>query len=306
MKTTKFALLLALVCIQYSLACTPKKIASDLTSQIMKGGAPSVEMEPDPDIGEQAGLPLIKMIEAFHYDNPKNKTYRVLLSRAYATYGFAFLEWNMLKSQNTDPALFDKNLKRAKQFYGQGKSHGLEVLKRKGSFANALNKDLATYKKSLKGFGKNDVPALFWTAFNWGSLINLSKDSPLAIAELPKVEALMQRALELDENFYYGGPHLFFGAYYGSRPKMFGGDPVQSQQHFEKALKAFERNFLLAQVTYAQLYAVQYQDRALFETLLNEVLSKDPAILPEQRLGNEIARAKARWLLDNTGQFFGQ
>lgn len=287
-----------------STSCTPKKIASDLTAQIFKGGSPSFEMEADPEIAENAGIPLIKVIEAFHYDNPHNKTYRILLSRSYATYGFAFLEWNMLQYQNVNPELYDKNLRRAKQFYALGKNHGLEVLKNKGSFKKALNRDLVSYKKSLKGFGKSDVPTLFWTAFNWGSLINLNKDSPTAISELPKVEAIMRRVHELDPNFYYGGPNLFFGVYYGSRPKMFGGDADKSKQHFEKAMQAFEHKFLLAQVTYAQTYAVQNQDRGLFESLLNEVLSIQPDVMPEQRLGNEIAHKKAKWLLEHENQFF--
>jgi len=40
-----------------------------------------------------------------------------------------------------------------------------------------------------------------------------------AMSELPRVEWMMKRALELDEGFYYGGPHLFMGIWYGSRPK---------------------------------------------------------------------------------------
>lgn len=311
-KSMKIRLILKiLVCsvgiLGYSLniACTPKKIASDLTSQIFRGGAPSFEMEPDPEIGEMAGIPLLKVMEAFHYDNPHNKTYRVLLARSFANYAFGFLEWNMLQYQDSNPELYQKNFNRAKRFYAQGKHHGLEVLKRKGSFEKALNKDLGTFKKSLNSFGKGSVPELFWTAFNWGSTINLNKDSPLAIVELPKVEAMMRRVLELDENFYYASPHLFFGVFYGSRPKMFGGNPIKSKEHFEKALAAYERKFLLAQVTYAHIYAVQNQDRALFETLLNEVLNTDPAVLPEQRLGNEMAHLKARWLLDNAHKFFG-
>jgi len=300
-----FLIVLVLFFVLAAQACTPKKIASDLTSQIFRDGSPSFEMEPDPEIAEMSGIPLLKVIEAFHYDNPNNKTYRILLARGYATYGFAFLEWNMLRTQNVEPEIYEKNFRRAKQFYSKGKEHSLDVLKKRNSFAKALNKDLASYKKAVNQFGKNDVPTLFWAAFNWGSLINLSKDSPSSIAELPKVEALMRRVLELDENFYYGGPNLFFGVYYGARPKMFGGDPEKSRLHFEKAIKAYERKFLLAQVTYAMTYAVQYQDRALFESLLNEVLSANPAALPEQRLGNEIAQRKAKWLLEHADQFFG-
>lgn len=305
MTNSKLFIILAILTSGLAFAnCTPKKMASDITAQIFKGGSPSFETESDIEIAETSGIPLIKIIEAFQFDNPKNKLYRILLSRAYGTYAFGFLEFNMLQYQNTEPELYEKNFNRARHFYTQGKMHGLEVLKAKDGFKNTLNKDLASFKKSLNGFGKNDVPALFWTAFNWGSLINLSKDSPVSLAEVPKVEAIMKRVLELDETYYYGGPHLFFGAYYGSRAKMFGGDPDKSKTHFEKALTLFEHKFLLAQVTYAQIYAVQNQDFPLFEKLLNEVLNSKTDILPEQRLGNEIAYKKARWLLDHAQLFF--
>ena len=29
-----------------------------------------------------------------------------------------------------------------------------------------------------------------------------------------------EKVLELDEGFYYGGPHLFMGIWFASRPKM--------------------------------------------------------------------------------------
>ena len=85
---------------------------------------------------------------------------------------------------------------------------------------------------------------------------------------------------------------------------MFGGNPEKSKEHFEKALSAYKRKFLLALVTYAQSYAVQNQDRALFESLLNEALATPADSLPEQRLANELAKLRARWFLDHESTMF--
>ena len=82
--------------------CTPKKIASDITAQIMAGGAPAFEMDPDAELAETTGITMIKMIESFHYDNPNNKTLSVLLTRSYAKYAFGFLECNMLRYRNDE------------------------------------------------------------------------------------------------------------------------------------------------------------------------------------------------------------
>ena len=48
----------------------------------------------------------------------------------------------------------------------------------------------------------------------------MSKDDPQAIFDLGKVKAMMNRVLELDEGFFFGSAHLFFGSVYGSLPKM--------------------------------------------------------------------------------------
>lgn len=284
--------------------CTPKKMASDITSKIMAGGAPAFEMEPDIAIAEDTGITLIKMIEAMQYDNPNNKTFKLILSRSYANYSFGFLEWNMLRYRDLKPEKYELNEERAKRFYASGQRLGLDVLSTNGTFKNALTQDMTKFQKALKGFGKGDVPELFWTAFNWGSLINLSKDSPQALIAFPKVEAMMQRVAELDEHYFYDGPNLFFGVSYGSRPQMFGGNPQKSKEHFEKAIKSYNRKFLMAIVLYAQNYAVQMQDPALFDALLNEVVAADPAALPEQRLANELAVERAKWLLANKDKFF--
>ena len=156
----------------------------------------------------------------------------------------------------------------------------------------------------LKGYGKGSVPLLFWTSFSWGGSINLNKDSPEAIIEFPKTEAMMQRVLDLDEYYFYGGPHLFFGVSFGSRPAMFGGNLEKSKEHFDKAINAYQRKFLMALVMYAQVYAVQAQDPQLFDSLLGEVVAADPAAMPEQRLANELAVRRAKWLLEHKSLFF--
>ncbi len=303
--TSLTSLILCLfVLIVSQISCTPKKIASDITSQIFAGGAPVFEAENDVQIAEQSGIPMIKMLESFQYDNPKNKTYLILLSRSYAGYAFGFLEWNMLKYKDVDEAQRSINEQRAKDFYSKGKAFGMQVLTRNTTFEKALKGDIPTFKKALKGFGRSSVSSLYWTAFNWGSWINLNKDSPLAISEFPKAEAMMQRVLELDENYFYAGPHLFIGYSYGARSSMFGGNPALSKEHFEKAMAATKRKFLMALVAYAQSYCVQNQDRTLFDSLLNEVLATPADSLPEQRLANELAHLRARWLLDHESTMF--
>jgi hypothetical protein len=114
----------------------------------------------------------------------------------------------------------------------------------------------------------------------------------------------MNLVLELDETYHYAGPHLFLGAFYGSRSKLLGGDPEKARKHFIKSLTLTSSRFLMSRVLYAKTYAVQVQDRNLFEDQLKAVIETPSDILPEQRLANEVAKIKARRLLKLLGELF--
>lgn len=286
------------------ISCTPADIANRITSGIMVQGSPAFERNEKPKIARQSGLNLIETLKVFQFSQPKNKNYNFLLSRSYALYAFGFYEWDMIKNRGTNQTAYDEAMKNARDFYEKGKDFALVNLTRNGRFEKTLNRDLDSFKKALKGMGRGYKRDLFWAAFNWGSYINMDKESPLSIALFPKVEAMMARVLEIDPNYYYGGPHLFFGVAYATRPQMFGGNPAKAKKHFEAALAAYKRKFLMTQVMYATTYAVQTQDRELFEKLLNEVLATEPSVLPEQRLANEMAHLRAKWYLKNADQFF--
>lgn len=285
-------------------ACGLKKTASSLTAQIIQTGLPSVEEEDDLPYANQASLSSLKMLEGMQRSNPNDSTILFMLTRSFASYTFGFIENEMLEAKGAHPDLEKTATDRARRFYGRGKKFGLQLLSKNGSFRKGLEGSLDLFQKSLKSFGKKDVPALFWTAFNWGSLINLSKDSPEAIAELPRVEAVMKRVLELDPDYYYAAPHQFFGVIHAARPKMLGGQPQEAKKEFELALEKTQGKLLMIKVLYAQYYAVQIQDRQLYRRLLQEVANADGAIFPEQRLANELAKRRALILLKKEKLFF--
>ena len=114
----------------------------------------------------------------------------------------------------------------------------------------------------------------------------------------------MKRVLDLDASYNYAGPHMFLGAFYGSRSKMLGGDPEKSHYHFEQSLALTRNRFLLNRVMYAKTYAVQAQDKKLFVEQLDAVIKSPGNILPEQRLANEVAKLKAKRLLEMVDELF--
>jgi hypothetical protein len=286
-------------------SCSPSKIASDMTSSIFKQGAPIFEQESDADTAETSGLAMIKTLEVFSYQNPSNKNYLNLLSKSYATYAFGFLENRMLQYQFKDQEKYDMYFARAKEFYKRGKAYGMDLLKRKdGALVKALDKGLDPTRKRMKGYGKHDIEPVFWTAFNWGSLINLSKDDITVVADLPLVEAMLARVVEVNPGFYYGAPHMFYGVYYASRPAMLGGNPTAARKSFEDAANVTQGKNLMPYALAAQYLAVQTMDRAYFDEMIAKVEAGSIEALPAQRLANVLAKNRVKYLRDNAGHYF--
>ena len=114
----------------------------------------------------------------------------------------------------------------------------------------------------------------------------------------------MQFVAWADSEYYFDGADLFLGTLDASRPKMFGGDPDRSRQHFERALRINEGKFLLTYVSEARSLAVQLQDTTLFQGLLEKVDTASLEILPSFRLANAIAKNKAQLLRAKESEMF--
>lgn len=180
----------------------------------------------------------------------------------------------------------------------KARRYGRSLLFPQEEDAAFLDGPLPQFTEALKGFGRSEVERLFWGGFSWAGWIRYQGGSAAAMADLVKVEKIMQRVLELDENYYYGGAHIFLGFYYGARPALYGGNPESSAAHFERALAISGRELLAVQVAYAETYAQLTFNRQLYEELLNEVLRFQLAEAPEHTLSNQLAKLKAGRLLE--------
>lgn len=271
-------------------ACSTNRIAVQSSISILKNTVIALNEEEDPDFADKAIASQLKMLEGMIKTDPENEELLLLAARGFCSYAFSFIE--------------DNDKKRAKIFYRRGLNYGLLILISDKSFEDSLKKRNESFKAALNNISNENLPVLFWTAYCWGGLINLNRNSPEALIALPQVENMMKRVLELNERYYLSGAHLYFGVFYGSMPPMFGGKPGKSQFHFSKALEMTQRKFLMAHVLYAKSYAIQTQNKTLFKNLLKEVLDSPSDILPSQRLANELAKKKAKILLQNISEYF--
>ena len=225
------------------------------------------------------------MIEAW----PENERLLIAAAQAYSTFASVFVA--------------DQDKEYAQLLYGRARAYALRSLAKRG-FRDPVTSSFEDFEEDVKATGKKDVPYVFWGAACWAGWIMANLDSMEAMAELPRVELMMRRALELDEGFYYGGPHLFMGMWFAARPAIAGGDLQKAKGHFLKALELGEGKFLMAYVYYAEQYARRALDKGLFVSTLNKVLEAPADCLPELTLLNTVAQEKARELLHNADEYF--
>ncbi len=261
-----------------------------LATPMVQGQVASINEETDPVLAEQAIPASLKMLEGMLRGDPENETLLKNLSEGFCGYAFSFVE-------DTDP-------ERASRLYLRGRGYAEQLLVTDGAPENLTALNPGQFKSALQTLDADHLHGLYWMGQCWAGWLMLNLDDLQAFVAISKVEAILQRALALDESYYYAGPHLLLGAFYGGRSKLLGGKPDKARSHFEKCLELTQQQFLMAKVIYAKTYAVQMQDRALFKKLLSAVLDAPADILPEQQLANAVAKQKAQKLLESADDLF--
>ena len=150
---------------------------------------------------------------------------------------------------------------------------------------------------------EKEVGMLYDYASTWATYIQSHSQDWNAVAELPRVKAMMEQVAQLDETYDYGNSHLYLGVLATLIPPSLGGKPEVGKKHFERAIELSEGKNLIAQVTFAEQYARLVFDQELHDKLLNEVLNSD--VQHEGlTLTNTIAQQRAQQLLDSSSDYF--
>jgi hypothetical protein len=215
------------------------------------------------------------------------------LSGAYYGYAFCFVE--------------DTDKKEASSLYLKGRDLALTELKRYRLFFTAMTYEstILEFKASLPAsFGKAQIQGLYWAAMNWAGWINLNLDKPEALADIPKVEAMLEFVTVLDSSYNSGSVYAALGSLHANRAKEQGGNPERAKEEFDNAFTYSGNSYLTFHVMYAQYYARQIQDRELFKKTLATVLETPSNTYAEKTFVNEVARRKAKVLLDNIDKYF--
>lgn len=302
MRLQRLLLPLLLVC---NAGCL-QRLAIDQTAQLLKSGGQALNQETDYDYAAQAIPSGLVTTQGLWSQANDSETLLLLLAQNYSGYSFGFIE--DLAEQATARGDEDEaahQYRRARRFYLRGRRYGLYLLEMNHEgFQAAMRRPLPEFERYLHDeMDEDDVPAMFWTAYGWASAINVSRDDIGMIADLPTAMAMARRCFELDPDFYNHGPVLFMANVYAGFPQALGGNPERGRQMYEQVIRLTHESDLLPIYMLANTYAVQTQNRALFQQLLNKVL-ESPDRDKNKRLTNAIARRRARRLLARIDDLF--
>jgi hypothetical protein len=148
-----------------------------------------------------------------------------------------------------------------------------------------------------------DRNPLYVLATTWTGWIDTHSDDFHALADLPRVEMLLEWVAGQDAGHDDGAVWLYLAVLNSQRPPAAGGQPRKAREYFERARAESGGRNLLINVFMADSYARLLFDRDLFVELLEQVLESE-IDEPDYRLVNQIARSRARLLLAQTEAIF--
>jgi len=264
-------------------ACT-----SMITSRLGNNLSSAILNQDDPETVKAGAPAYLLLIDSLIEGSPNDVKILIAGAKLYSVYDAVFVE----------------DQERAQRMSAKAKDYARRAvcLKREA----LCTVDQGALREMLPVLGESryeDLPALYTYALAWALWIQNHSEDWSAVADLPKVEAILNRVVELKDDFERGQAHLYLAILHAQRPPALGGKPELAKKHFEEALKHSQGQDLVVKVEYAKRYARMIFDQELHDRLLNEVLSAN-AVAPGYTLSNVLAQRQAKQLLNSSADYF--
>jgi predicted anti-sigma-YlaC factor YlaD len=295
----RFSLLILAACLL--LACSPRTYVASRMADAASSGGDVFAADDDPELVRDAVPFALKAMESLLASSPDNKGLLTALCKGFTQYAAAFVRQDAEEAR--DPGTRREGMERTRRLLLRAREYGVRGLSvgREG-FSSGLFADPSAAAARV---GAEDVPLLYWTGAAWSLAVSTSSDDPSLLADLPRIEALMRRALALDERYDAGAIHEFFVAFEGGRPEAMGGSIERARYHRMRAMALSAGKKVSPSVTFAETVSVRTQDRKEFLELLDGALSFDArSAAPEYRMGNLVSQRRARWLKGRVDDLF--
>ncbi len=281
--------------------CSVRGLAVRALGNALAGAGDVFASDEDPELVREAIPFALKTMEALLAEQPENRELLLAACSGFVQYAYGFVETDALLTEPDDYAGAQSLYARALGLYLRGREYCLRSLELAvPGVRAALGREP---QAAIAGLGSAEVPLLYWTGAAWGAAIGVGADRPDLVADVPAIKALIDRSLELDEDWNRGAAHAAMIAL-EALPADMGGSPERAREHFARALELDGGRKAGTYVTLATTVVVAEQDASEFQELLSLALAVDPDAEPAARVENLIAQKRARFLLEHTGDYF--
>ena len=282
--------------------CSVRKFAINKLGDSLANSGTTFASDNDPEFVGQAIPFSLKLIEGLLAESPTHRGLLFAAASGFTQYSYAYVQQSAEQVETEDVTKSGVLAERARNLYLRARDYGLRGLETKHrGFSVSLHESPRAAARTAKA---GDVPLLYWTAVAWGAAIALSKDRPDLVAQQPQVEALIDRAYELNPDYEHGVIDQFLISYESARQGAKGDFAARCREHFDRAVALSNGQLASPYVAYAETVSVQKQNRGEFEMLLKQALAVDPDSRAEWRLSNLVMQRRARWLLSREGELF--
>ncbi|MGH8194941.1 MAG: TRAP transporter TatT component family protein [Woeseiaceae bacterium] len=242
----------------------------------------------DPETVRDGAPAYMLLLDSFLEESPDDPELLTAAANLYASYGAVFAD---------DPERAARLTERARQYATRA------ICLRYKDACNWPDLSFEQFAATLSGFTPRHADVIYSYAIASLAWIRTHSNDWNALAELPQMEALLQRYLDLGDGENEAQVYTYLGILATLRPPALGGEPEKAKGWFERAIELTNGRDLSAKVEYARGYARLLYDRELHDRLLNEVLSADPEI-PGYTLTNVLAQRDAAELLASADDYF--
>ncbi len=272
--------------------CSIKKFAVRQVGDALASGPSVYETDSDVELVEGA-LPFgLKLVESLLAETPHHRGLLLTAARGFVLYSLAYVDFPAEVALDEDFERGKAGRERAGRLYARALGYALRALDRRyPGYSERLGEDPAAAAARVKA---KDIDLLYWASAALGLSIGIDPTDPETVVRLPQVEAMVDRALQLDAAWDEGSLHEIRLALDAAKPG--GGDPASMKESYERALALSAGKRAGLHLSYAEAVAVPAQDRALFETMIARALAVDADKYENYRLVNALAHRRARWL----------
>lgn len=275
-----------LVCLLILSGCN--LLASSASSKMAENISQAILNQDDPVTVRDGAPAYLLMIDGLIDGDSQNEELLLAGARLYGSYTSAFIA----------------DEERAQRLAGKSLSYARRALCLEvAEVCEASASKLDQFELSLTGTSSVDLRVMYAYAVAWAGWVRVNSSDWNAIADLPKVTALFERCVVIDEYYDGGGAHLYLGVIKSLLPPALGGKPELARAHFEKARSLSKGENLMVNVLMAKHYARMVYDQQLHDQLLTEVQAAK-ADYPGYTLINTLAKIEADQLLAESPEFF--